>query len=787
MNTIASKLNYLLDTKTAIKNAIISKGVAINDNDTFRSYADKINSISQGTPGVTRAKDLNFYDYDGTILYSYTKEEVANLTELPEGPSHPGLVFDGWSSTLEEAKNFINKCGRWGVGAYFNTDDNTARLYITLTDKTKLKVSFTVYCRWGYKGSVNWGDNTENEFSSESGGVITLYHTYENTGDFVVKFKRISGDVFGFYGNPNNGDGFSIVGDNTLENSYYLGIIRKVEMSKSVYLEGCPFRSCRKLETITFPSTNPTVNNYFTRYSFNDCSSLKHICGMMSYGFTGCANNDSLKVAIFRFKGDSGNTNRLQFYNCTALEEVYSVGFVNYTRCYDGCTNLKYVVGSYTNTPGNTYAGCRSLKELKLSGPAYLYYDNNNYKGGHFSGCNNLEHVDISSSTTYIGYGTFRDCHSLDYLEMPSSIKEINSYAFQNCASLQYIDFSKHTSVPTLEDANAFTGVPSTCKVYVPSSLFNTWKNASVWKNVASYLVPNIEVTECTRLTLTANNISGNDTTTKGVFTAIVNGYNPVTGEYIEGATYIDEVNIEIPKNLSQTESIEREVRFDFYGKTAYAIIQQSPYVDYKIVCKYNISSTASSTNILYSSFSNLNTYFAHMIIDGVEYPIASSHTFETAGEHEIIFKISDDMIKNSNLYRLFYGITCLKEVDFTMMDMSMATSTSTSNGTAYMLYGCTGLNKIIFPETIKYMGYYMLYNCTNVTEITFKAKTAPTLYGYTSFGAGSNAYVGYTNRNAGINKLYVPVGSTGYNSGYWTSYLQDTAECGFTREEVEF
>lgn len=52
MGSIADKLTYLQETKTAIKNAIVTKGVTINDTDTFRSYADKISSISSGSAGT---------------------------------------------------------------------------------------------------------------------------------------------------------------------------------------------------------------------------------------------------------------------------------------------------------------------------------------------------------------------------------------------------------------------------------------------------------------------------------------------------------------------------------------------------------------------------------------------------------------------------------------------------------------------------------------------------------------------------------------------------------------
>lgn len=45
---IAEKLTYLLETKNAIKNAIKNKGMEVTDAESFRSYANKINSIQPG-------------------------------------------------------------------------------------------------------------------------------------------------------------------------------------------------------------------------------------------------------------------------------------------------------------------------------------------------------------------------------------------------------------------------------------------------------------------------------------------------------------------------------------------------------------------------------------------------------------------------------------------------------------------------------------------------------------------------------------------------------------------
>lgn len=58
MGDIASKLNYLNETKSLIKQAIIDKGVAVSDTDTFRSYVDKIASIENIIPSVVATDDV---------------------------------------------------------------------------------------------------------------------------------------------------------------------------------------------------------------------------------------------------------------------------------------------------------------------------------------------------------------------------------------------------------------------------------------------------------------------------------------------------------------------------------------------------------------------------------------------------------------------------------------------------------------------------------------------------------------------------------------------------------
>src|SRR5574344_2716786 len=66
--SIANKLNKLVETKSAIKTAIVNKGVAVSDSDTFASYANKISSISGGGSTPTEGiYGVFIYDTNGNL------------------------------------------------------------------------------------------------------------------------------------------------------------------------------------------------------------------------------------------------------------------------------------------------------------------------------------------------------------------------------------------------------------------------------------------------------------------------------------------------------------------------------------------------------------------------------------------------------------------------------------------------------------------------------------------------------------------------------------------------
>ena len=67
MGTTTDKLTYLQETKEAIKNAIIDKGVEVPQETTFREYATKINEISSS--GNNDCVSVNLYLYEAYAEY----------------------------------------------------------------------------------------------------------------------------------------------------------------------------------------------------------------------------------------------------------------------------------------------------------------------------------------------------------------------------------------------------------------------------------------------------------------------------------------------------------------------------------------------------------------------------------------------------------------------------------------------------------------------------------------------------------------------------------------------
>ena len=340
-------------------NTIISE-----QNAALKALKDTLSQKAAGGGSVNptaTAKAVNFRDYDGTILYSYTVEEAAALTELPPLPEHSGLVCQGWNWTLDG----IKAMGRAvEVGAMYITDDGKTRIYIHLEDG---RTSPMLGCCPNGTVTVDWGDGTEPDTltgTSTSTVHWTPTHEYSAPGDYVIKLT-VDGSV-GFAGSGSSNQysyllRYSSGGDG--RNKVYQNAIQKVEIGDGVTSIGNEaFYNCYSLPSVTIPNGVTSMGNQ----AFRNCYSLPSVTipnGVTSIGnqaFHSCYSLSSVTIP-----NGVTSINTQAFYNCYSLSSVTipnGVTSIN-TQAFYGCTLSSVVIpDGVTSINSKTFYNCTGVR-----------------------------------------------------------------------------------------------------------------------------------------------------------------------------------------------------------------------------------------------------------------------------------------------------------------------------------------------------------------------------------------------------------------------------------------
>ena len=414
---------------------------------------------SSGGGSSVSKKDVNFYDYDGTLLHSYTVKEAQKLTELPPLPAQPGLICQGWNWSLEDIKA---ESGAVDAGAMYITDDGTTRIYITLNEgRTSPMLGV------GVNGTVtvDWGDGTEPDVltgTSISTVKQTPNHNYDAPGEYVIRLTVVDGEIA--FSSPFNGAGESVIllWDSTSDtrNRAYVTAVRKVEIGTATRVLSGAFNGLNNLESVTIP----IATNISGGYIFLSCKHLVHVnipCSATSIG-------------------DSA------FKYCSSLAHVSipgsvtSIGSSAFVQCY----SLAYVSihSGVTSIGSSAFYECYCLTSISIPDGV------TSIGGSAFYKCIGLTSISIPDGVTSIESSVFYSCSSLTSITIPNSVTSINSSAFNNCKVVAFYDFTQHTSVPTLSSTNAFTGIPTDCEIRVPAALYDEWIAATNWSTYASYI-----------------------------------------------------------------------------------------------------------------------------------------------------------------------------------------------------------------------------------------------------------------------------------------------------------
>ena len=329
--------------------------------DGFKSAVDGIQTGGGTTPGAPG--DITFYDYDGTIVTSWTLEELTTKTALPDYPSHEGLTCQGWNWSLADLKT---KNRKMNVGAMYITDDGKTRIYIRLEEgRTSPMLGV---CPNGTV-TVDWGDGTTPDTLTGTGTTTvewTPNHAYSTPGEYVIKLT-VNGTM-GFYGDFGSGCAilrYSSGSDN--RNSVYRNSVQKIEIGNGVTSIGQnAFYNCYSLSSITIPDGVTSIENYVFMqcYSLSSITIPDSVTSIRQNAFSGCYSLSSITIP----------------------DSVTSIGQYVFMQCYS--------LSSITIPDGVT-----SIEN-------YVFYN-----------CYSLSSITIPDSVTSIASSAFYNCYSVAFYD----------------------------------------------------------------------------------------------------------------------------------------------------------------------------------------------------------------------------------------------------------------------------------------------------------------------------------------------------------------------------------
>ena len=300
MGTITDKLNKLAETKSAIKTAIVDKGVAVSDSDTFASYASKIASISGGGTPTEGIYGVFIYDTNGNLTKPEEWDTANN--DLAVGVA---VIDENCSFVIEKTESYSYK--KWGgngttiSGITTTTDSSIAKTdYSGETNTTKIisqlgsgNAPAAAYCRgrsctvngttlYGYLGALGEWLTAYNNKSAIDSALSKIGGTAMSTdghltstqysSDFVWELDwRYDGDLLGNKDNNAYVRAFYHLDypqiNNTIPPNKYKLVYKPnhpITTGDFDYLISCTDKSYPRFENIEYNAKGTTLEYFYT-------------------------------------------------------------------------------------------------------------------------------------------------------------------------------------------------------------------------------------------------------------------------------------------------------------------------------------------------------------------------------------------------------------------------------------------------------------------------------------------------------------------------------------------
>ncbi len=272
------------------------------------------------------------------------------------------------------------------------------------------------------------------------------------------------------------------------------------------------------LDTVILPNSVDTIE----QRAFNGCS-LKHIELPQSLKYIGPSAFDrAASLTSLIVPENVSNIPSFMCYECSSLKSVtLPEGITTIENfAFYNCKSLSNIniPQSVQSIGEDAFDNCRSLTSVTIPEGITGISD------FAFRQCSSLKEVHFPKSLTSIGKGAFQDCaiDSLDFpaslvsigenaflrllnlkeLFIPDEVRQIKSRAFEGCTALQKVTFGRKVSmidtdafkgdnrlteitcnavVPPLAQSSAFSGVPDTAILIVPSQSIEEYTADEVW------------------------------------------------------------------------------------------------------------------------------------------------------------------------------------------------------------------------------------------------------------------------------------------------------------------
>ena len=417
---------------------------------------------------------------------------------------------------------------------------------------------------------------------------------------------------------------------------------------------------------------------------------------------------------------------------------------------FDGWTILTFG-GDITYIPQQAFQTKENLEEIVI--PKSI----TRIDMGAFAGCYSLASINIPDSVTTIGERAFYECNGLNSITIGAGVSSIAGDAFfpimglssefnsslssivvspnnlvydsrDNCnclietATNTLLLGSVNSFIPNTVEIicnYAFSGVPIT-SIVIPNSVRTIWDYA--FHQASTPITHNQGLTTLTigsNVTYIGKSAFGEcplEEITTYTMTAPTFGEHPFDLISKNGLFLY-------PSGTEDTNYPWWSSNHGFLGEREWIRGTIPTSGGDKITCTY-VTSTSSVTKKICSVDSC--AYIKNMTIDGVSVTPIDEYTFDSAGEHTVVFdlyssSIPDEMFSNLGImkFTINSGITTIGESAFkntSLTSVDLGNRVQTIGQGAFS--GCESLTEITIPDSVTKIDYIAFRNCENLASV---------------------------------------------------------------------